>query len=198
MSARVDEMVRVFADQLDASQAADRQRARVLPRTRATLRLPAPSVRTVALVSCGKAKGDAPARAGELYMSPLFRKSIELASLVAEKTFVVSAAKDRVVELDEIVAPYDVELRSMGTPARMAWGRSIVRSLVDQTFGTPTALRVVIFAGRTYATPIVHAIEEARTKSTRWAAPVDLLRDLEIGDRLYFLNRGIRIARGQL
>lgn len=178
------------------AQRADRDRATLAPLARAMLR-PAAVVgeRTVALVGCGKAKGETAAQVRELYTSPLFRKSVELASLVADAVYVTSAAH-ALLSLDDVLGPYDTTLRTFKRDERAAWGRRVVDELAMRTFLPTSRLRVILLMGATYADPIIEAVEARRVRVTCWAQPVDILRGLEIGQRLAFLNRAIPLARG--
>lgn len=182
-----------------AVQRRDAERARVLSRLPvlrelAREHLPAAADRTVCLVGCGKAKGDAVAPVRELYTSPLFRKSLELAELVGDVTYVASA-RHGLLALDERIAPYETTIK--GRKAAAIFAARVVGDLEALVLGSATRLRVVLFMGATYADPIVTEIEERRAHgSPRWSAPVVLMRGLEVGERLAFLNRGIVLARG--
>ncbi len=151
--------------------------------------------RIVFLVGCGKAKGTEPTKARALYTSPLFRKSLELAELVGQATYVLSGAHG-LVELDAVLAPYDHTLKLAGKLAREQWALEVVRQLEARAMGT-TKLIPVILAGESYAAPLVDEIERRRLHVAglyRWASPLDLLRGLQIGERLAALNRAIRVA----
>ena len=178
---------------------ADRQRRLIVGRVRGVEELEVdwkvsrPGTRVVALVGCGKAKGSKAAPARELYTSPLFRKSLELAELIADATFVASASRG-LVELDEIVEPYDTKLPA-DRHAADAWARDLLVELVLHALGSAPILRLVLFMGTRYAAPIIRVVEEARRTSTSWETPTEIMRGLEIGDRLAFLNRAIPVAK---
>jgi len=151
--------------------------------------------RVAVLVGCGKAKSDEAAPARDLYTSPLFRKSVELGELLGDAVFVVSAAKG-LVELDTPITPYEVNLRAFDREMREEWAVYVLKDLSLHAIGSSPSLRVVLLMGATYADPLLAEIAKASKRSTAWAPPVDIMRGLQIGDRLAFLNRAIPLARG--
>lgn len=152
--------------------------------------------RVACVVGCGKSKATKPAPARALYTSPLFRKSLELAELLGDATFVASA-RHGIVELDDVVSPYDFTLVGTTKATRETWGRLVVDELEARALGGAACVRVVLFMGATYADPIVEELERRRRAgSPRFAPPVILMRGLEVGERLAFLNRAIATARG--
>lgn len=185
------------------SPAVDRrnaERARVvsrLPLLAELARRPADAHDRIAcVVGCGKSKRLEPATARDMYTSPLFRKSLELAELLGDRTFVASAAKC-LLELDELVTPYEVALQSKGKAWREDWARVVVGELEARALGSASRLLVVLLMGATYADPIVAEIERRRANgSPRFARPTVLMSGLEVGERLQFLNRAIVLARG--
>jgi hypothetical protein len=185
------------------SPAVDRrnaERARVLARlpilTELARKRPAAHDRIACLVGCGKSKGDAPAPARTMYTSPLFRKSLELAELLGDRAFVTSA-RHGLVELDEVISPYDSTLNGASRFVRASWGHEIVDALEARALGSASCLLVVTLMGAAYSDPIVEEIERRRANgSPRFARPTVLMSGLEVGERLAFLNRALVIARG--
>lgn len=145
---------------------------------------------TVALVGCGKVKAANPATARELYRSPLFAKSVTLAELAADATFVASAGRNHLLELEEIVEPYDVSLRAFDRGARERWASCLLGDLIARFPGR--RVKLVLLMGETYAEPIVEAVRELRRA---WPSPTLLLEGLTVGRRLSFLNVAIAAAR---
>lgn len=150
-------------------------------------------VRTAVLVGCGKAKADAPAKARELYTSQLFAKSVAFAELVGDAVFVLSGAHG-LVELDELVAPYDHRIFDDCPHVRRAWGVEVLKSIVLHTMSTAPTIRVVVLAGARYVEPIATALEVARKGKPRaWMPLVDPLRGLMVGERLSVLGEALRL-----
>lgn len=61
---------------------------------------------SIGLVGCSGPKREAPAPARQLYTSQLFRSTLALAERRHDVVYVISA-KHELVELDQVVAPYD-------------------------------------------------------------------------------------------
>lgn len=139
----------------------------------------------IGLVGCSGLKVDrkrAPAR--ELYMSPLFRKSLQHALARCGTVYIVSA-KYHLVELDQVVENYDQRMAA-GKVERLAWGERVARELLVRHAGELDRIVLYILAGQEYAAPIVKATLEW------WPNPrehiVQPLDRLELGQRLRWLN----------
>lgn len=107
---------------------------------------PAPT-RVVGLVACCGRKLAAPAAARDLYQSPLFKKSLALAERTCDVVYVLSA-KHGLLELDQVVEPYQMRL-GVGRGASweaQAWGHRTAAQLRAKFDGA----RLVYFAGNLY------------------------------------------------
>jgi hypothetical protein len=148
---------------------------------------PTSTTKRIALVSCVAKKLDTPAKARDLYTSPLFAKSLALAERTHDITHILSAHHG-LVELDRIIAPYNVTLASFGKRDRLVWGRLIVESLARRYTGE--TVEFTLFAGAVYVDPIIDVLDERRRrdgKVSRWTIH-DPMHGLEIGERLRWLN----------
>jgi hypothetical protein len=141
----------------------------------------------IALVSCGKAKLDCPAPAGELYTSNLFRLSAAWAEAFCDGWFVVSA-QHGLVEPGRVIAPYESSLAEMRTREREAWCFRVLGALAPRG-----PLSVVLLAGGHYR-------ELAALVRWSWGPGVNFhrgvfvdveepLEGLGIGERLGWLKR---------
>src|ERR1700680_4481526 len=83
------------------------------------------------LISCSKSKQPTPARAAELYTSPLFRKSL-LYALSKNAPYFILSAKYGLLLPDTPVVPYDVTLKTMDVRARDEWGKAVVQKLLPK------------------------------------------------------------------
>lgn len=133
----------------------------------------------VGLVACAKTKRDREAPARELYKSGLFTLSLAHAEKRCDETFVVSAAHG-LLELDQVVQPYDRTLRDLPKKERLAWGSRLVDAVAGR-YG-PLALHVLVFAGLDYLEPI-----EAAARRRAWVLEAPLARKT-IGQRLAWLK----------
>lgn len=143
----------------------------------------APPLR-VGLVSCSSLKLDRPAPARALYTSDLFRLGLAVAEATCDRVFVLSA-KLGLVELDEMVIPYDQQL-PRDALALAAWGTAVLERLVEALAKTGEADRpalLVVYAGERYAAPFRHLpIEEPlRGLATGYRRSVLLAKLREMG-----------------
>jgi len=106
----------------------------------------------VGLVSCSGPKLATPARARELYTSPLFRSSLAHAERHCDRTFVVSARLG-LVELDAAIAPYDFEMKRMALSARSTWARNVIGRLLP-LIGVDALTHLAMYCGELYAGPL--------------------------------------------
>jgi hypothetical protein len=82
----------------------------------------------VVLVSCGNRKLDAVAAAKDLYISDRFRAARKFAELYGAAWFVISA-KHGMVSPDEILSPYDVDLKSLSLRDKRSWAKRVLSKL---------------------------------------------------------------------
>lgn len=109
--------------------------------------------RAVCVIACSasKASGAMPAR--YLYTGDLFQKSLRWAE--ASRRFdaiKVLSAKHGLVDIEQMITPYDTALHSMGFTARRAWAASVAHALVQQL---ADRAEVVALAGQLYTEGLV-------------------------------------------
>lgn len=86
-----------------------------------------------AILACSASKLDRRAPAHELYTGQLFRLSLQVANLTADRILILSA-KHGVVGIDDVLDPYDESLPKE-KHRRAHWGELVSRSLLRE-FGT--------------------------------------------------------------
>lgn len=84
--------------------------------------------KTIALVACVKNKLDHPAKASEMYIGDDFKSWMEYAQSQADLIFIVSG-KYGLLELDDIITPYDVNLNNATIDERKEWSKKVVNKL---------------------------------------------------------------------
>ena len=83
----------------------------------------------IVLISCVKKKLRCKSKARDLYISPLFRKSLEYAkSLNPDRIFILSA-KHYLLGLNKEIAPYNKTLNEMDSQKRKKWADSVLKQL---------------------------------------------------------------------
>ena len=133
----------------------------------------------IGLVSCSAQKLSHAAPARELYCSPLFRLSLRLSEQDCDKTYVLSA-KYELVELDQVIEPYDLVLSKLSKRQREAWGNRVASKILSRH----GAAAIVLFAGHDYMIALRWGM--AGTDQNRIQDP---LKGMMIGERLSFLKK---------
>jgi hypothetical protein len=83
----------------------------------------------IVLISCVKSKQRTACRAGDLYISPLFKKMAAYAeSLRPDKIFILSAEYGLVAP-DDVIAPYEKTLNEMNAGQRRIWAQDVLADL---------------------------------------------------------------------
>lgn len=104
------------------------------------------SMSKICLVSCVSQKARKPAKARDLYVSPLFKKAREVASKEYDKWYVLSAEYG-LVDPDTVIKPYDKTLLNMDRDQWHRWAEKVFRELARCT--SPDD-EITFFAGVRY------------------------------------------------
>jgi hypothetical protein len=86
----------------------------------------------IGLISCVKTKLDKPAKAKDLYISDLFKKQYLYSIRNYDLTFVLSA-KHGLLELDEVIKPYELTLNSFTEKEKKIWAYRVIKQLKAKT-----------------------------------------------------------------
>jgi hypothetical protein len=138
-----------------------------------------------ALISCSKSKGGHRDIARNMYVSPLYRKSV----MVAEGwglSFSILSAKYGLLEPDETIEPYDLTLKGASKQFKSEWAIKVdeqIRTSIDRK------RHLILLAGDDYYAPL---IEAGKDRPLGFLAP---MHGLSLGNRLVFLNQCIRIHK---
>jgi len=103
-------------------------------------------MQTVVLISCVSKKLNYPAPAREFYVSPWFKKALAFALVRHTPVFILSA-KYGLVELEQVIEPYELTLTSMTATERRIWAEQVHGQL---RVALPGRRRYVILAGMRY------------------------------------------------
>jgi hypothetical protein len=138
----------------------------------------------IGLVSCSQQKLSHAAPARELYCSPLFKLSLKYAESRCEKTYAISA-RHELVELDQVLEPYNTPLTKMTKQMRNAWGARVASKIFqahpDQQF--------LLLAGVDYMLAIRYGTRHENQKQIE-----DPLKGMMIGQRLSCLKSRLAIG----
>ena len=105
-------------------------------------------MRRIGLVGCVKQKAEAPAPAKELYQSTLFLGRRRFVERTCDEWWILSA-EHGLVHPDDLLAPYDLALKSLGQPARRRWSRDVIDP-IDRRIGPQAGDVVEFHAGAEY------------------------------------------------
>lgn len=132
---------------------------------------------TIALVACAARKLKTPARAADLYRSPLFRRAREYAEYRADVWYILSALHG-LLNPERITAPYDFTLKECSRREREQWAW---RVLCELRSVAPPNSHIIILAGKLYR-------EHLEFDLTRCGYTVEVpMRGMGIGQQLHFL-----------
>src|SRR3954453_21305184 len=133
--------------------------------------------RRIVLISCVSQKRSEPAKARDLYTSPLFRMGLQYAQSRTPDAIYVLSAKYGLVELDQPLAPYDDTLIAKSDAEIRRWAHAVVQQL-----GVGADLEhdeFVILAGERYRRHLVPHLQHV-------CIP---MQGLGIGEQLGFLKQ---------
>ena len=82
----------------------------------------------ICLIACVRLKDTRKMRAGDIYISPLFKKAREFASKNFDRWYILSA-KYGLVHPDTIIEPYEKTLNKMSRNDRQAWSEDVFEKL---------------------------------------------------------------------
>jgi hypothetical protein len=136
-----------------------------------------------ALISCSKSKGGHRDIARDMYVSPLYRKSVQLTELWGVPFYILSA-KYGLLHPDELIEPYEQTLKTATKKEKQDWAQR-----VDKQIRELSRRKFILLAGDDYFAPLVEA---GSGDPLDYFAP---MRSLSLGTRLAFLNEAIKIER---
>lgn len=133
----------------------------------------------VYLISCASTKHATPAPARDLYVSELFRRARAYVETIGCLWFILSA-KYGLVDPNEVIAPYEQTLNTMGVAERRKWAEKI-QAQMDRRL--PGAERIVVIAGKRYREFLMPYLHR---RATKVEVPLEGLR---IGEQLNWLGQ---------
>lgn len=86
-------------------------------------------MKTIVLISCASEKLPHKAKAADLYISPLFEKSLQYARRLKSDHIFILSAKHGLLDLDQVIEPYDLTLNPMPVAQVKAWAIRVLGQL---------------------------------------------------------------------
>lgn len=105
-------------------------------------------MKRIILISCVKDKLKTPAKAKDLYISDLFKKSYRYAQLLNPDNIFILSAKYGLLEPEQIIEPYDETLKTKSIAEIKEWSRKVISVLNEKTDLDKDV--VIILAGSKY------------------------------------------------
>lgn len=99
-------------------------------------------------ISCVSEKDTKRCKAKDLYISPLFQKAFAYAQSLNPTNIYILSAKYYVVDLDEVISPYDVTLKDMDADEKRDWVDNVLK-VMDKK-GISRDDKTVFLAGHAY------------------------------------------------
>lgn len=99
-------------------------------------------------ISCVSEKDTKRCKAKDLYISPLFQKAYAYAQSLNPTNIYILSAKYYVVDLDEVISPYDVTLKDMNADEKRDWVDNVLK-VMDKK-GISRDEKTVFLAGHAY------------------------------------------------
>lgn len=134
-------------------------------------------MKKIVLLSCVSQKISERSKAKDLYISPLFKKSLAYAYKLKPDAIYILSAKHHLIELDRIIEPYNVTLNKMKKNDRLNWGKKVIDQLKDKSNLEKDTF--IMLAGNKYIMPI-------KDKLINIEQPFYKMR---LGERLKYLNK---------
>ena len=83
-------------------------------------------MKKIVLISCVKSKLKYPAKAKDLYTSTLFQSNLQYAYQLKPDAIYILSAKYGLLDLDQIIAPYEMTLNTMTEAEKKGWSRRVL------------------------------------------------------------------------
>src|SRR3989338_1480293 len=90
-------------------------------------------MRRIVLISCVSTKLEKPAKARDLYISPLFKLNLAYAESLKPGAIYILSAKYGLVPLSKTLVPYNETLNTKRLPAIRTWADRVLRQLKAKT-----------------------------------------------------------------
>ena len=137
-------------------------------------------MKRVILISCVSKKVQYPTKAENLYQSTLFKFALQYAKMQnADRIYILSALYG-LLELSDVVAPYEKTLNSMKEFEIKQWSEKVVDQIIQKGLDLKTD-QFIFLAGNNYRKYIIPNIQKISIP----------MKGLRIGEQLAYLKKEI-------
>ena len=137
-------------------------------------------MKKVVLISCVSKKLDRKAKAGEIYISPLFKYNLRFAKLLNPNKIFILSAEYGLLNLDQEINPYNKTLNKMKDNEIREWSNNVINDL-KKTIDLDND-EITFLAGERYRKYLVPHIKNYKIP----------LKGLGIGKQLKYLKERVK------
>lgn len=106
-------------------------------------------MKTVVLIACAASKTPYAAPAQELYCSTLFKNGLEYAKLLKPNDIFILSARHHLVELDDVLNPYNFTLNDMKSKDIQVWADNVLEQITSKCYDLDNT-QFIFLAGDKY------------------------------------------------
>lgn len=114
--------------------------------------------RKIGLLATARKKALTPSSAIELYISPLFVKSVQYAQTHYDDFYFYSA-KEGLLTKDQYIEPYNVSIKNFSTSKKREWAHQVITALEQHV--QPSQCKIFIHGGWVYREYLQPELEKA-------------------------------------
>lgn len=114
--------------------------------------------RKIGLLATARKKASNPSAAIDLYISPLFVKSVQYAQQHYDDFYFFSA-KEGLLTKDKYIEPYNVSIKNFSASEKREWAQKVIRDL--EQYHKPSQCKIFIHGGWVYREYLQPELEKA-------------------------------------
>lgn len=134
-------------------------------------------MKRIVLIACSARKREYATKVRELYDSDLFKKSLKYAEQLEPDAIFILSAKYELLELDEVISPYNLTLNNMKAAEVRQWAERVRGQLAKQADLAED--HFIFLAGMNYRKYLTPSMDS-------YSVPME---GKKIGEQLQFLKR---------
>lgn len=133
----------------------------------------------IVFLSCGKTKAKRNCKASQMYQGDLFKKSLEYAKSLKPRKIYILSAKYRLLELDDVISPYELTLNTMNKRQQKKWAYDVYLQLKEK--GQDFEEEAIFLCGDNYRKYLMQVFKNAKSP----------LQGVSFGKQLKFYKKNL-------
>lgn len=138
-------------------------------------------MKTIVLLACVATKADSPQQAQNLYISALFKKSLNYGKSLHPDAMYILSAKHYLLPLEKVIAPYNMTLNDFDADEKKAWAQTVLKLLQKRGHDLQRD-KFIFLAGKAYRKYLEPEIRN-------FEVPMENLR---IGQQMSWLDKQVK------